>query len=136
MVLGQTKVGALNLYSDQLRDWSGDDLAIAQVLADMATGYLVNGSERDKHQRLNEQLQHALDSRIVIEQAKGMLAVTHHISVQAAFDLLRGHARRHHASLRSVAEAVVNLGLWIEPDPAPPGTGVNAGKPAPSGSVN
>ncbi len=123
MTLGETKFGALNLYAAGVREWSVDDLAIAQVLADMATGYLINASQLSKQQQLNEQLQHALDSRVIIEQAKGMLAATHAISIEAAFELIRGHTRRHHASLRSVAEAIVNLGLRIEPDPAPPGTG-------------
>lgn len=122
MTLGETRIGGLVLYSDQLRQWSADDLAIAQVLADMATGYLIHASELSKHEQLNEQLQHALDSRVIIEQAKGMVAATHRISVQAAFVLIRGHARRHQASLHSVAEAVVNLGLRIDADPEPPGS--------------
>ena len=123
MTLGETKVGALNLYAAVVREWSDDDLAIAKVLADMATGYLINASQLSKEHQLNEQLQHALNSRIIIEQAKGMLAATHTISVEAAFELIRGHARSHHASLRSVADTVVNLGLRIDADPAPPGRG-------------
>lgn len=121
MTLGETPFGGLILLPDQPRQWSADDLAIAQVLADLATGYLINASQLSQHQQLSEQLQNALDSRIIIEQAKGMLAVTHGISMQAAFNLIRSHARRHHAALRSVAEAVVNLGLTIDADPAPPG---------------
>ncbi|MDN5780225.1 MAG: GAF and ANTAR domain-containing protein [Humibacillus sp.] len=123
MTLGETRVGALNLYADSLREWSSDDLAIAQVLADMATGYLINASEANKQQQLNGQLQHALDSRVIIEQAKGMVAATHGVTVQAAFGLIRAHARSHNASLRLVAEAIVHLGLRIAAEPAPPGSG-------------
>jgi len=53
----------------------------------------------------------ALDSRIVIEQAKGVLAAERHIPVGEAFEVLRPHARGHAVSVRSVAEAVVSLGL-------------------------
>jgi len=60
---------------------------------------------------LNGQLENALTSRVVIEQAKGMLAERHGISVEEAFQLLRKHARDHNASLQDVATAVVTLGL-------------------------
>ncbi len=104
-------IGAVDLYSTVRRDWSADDLAAAAILADMATGYLVHAWERDRQYRVIEQLREALASRIVIEQAKGILAAERHISVDEAFEVLRRHARRHAASLRSVADAVVSLGL-------------------------
>jgi AmiR/NasT family two-component response regulator len=77
----------------------------------MATGYLVHAWERDRQYRLNEQLREALASRIVIEQAKGVLAAERHISVDEAFEVLRRHARSRAVSLHSVAQAVVSLGL-------------------------
>ncbi len=104
-------IGAVDLYSDSRRDWSADDLGAAVILADMATAYLVQARELDRQRRVSEQLQQALDSRIVIEQAKGVLAAERHIPVGEAFEVLRRHARGHGVSLRSVAEAVVNLGL-------------------------
>ena len=60
---------------------------------------------------LNEQLETALASRVVIEQAKGMLAERRGTSVEEAFQALRKHARDHNASLQEVATAVVTLGL-------------------------
>jgi PAS domain S-box-containing protein len=60
---------------------------------------------------LNEQLETALTSRLVIEQAKGMLAERRGTSVEDAFQALRRHARHHNASLHDVATAVVTLGL-------------------------
>jgi len=60
-----------------------------------------------------EQLQHALTSRIVVEQAKGMIAAREGISIDQAFARLRQHARRHHALLHDVARAVVELGLCV-----------------------
>ncbi len=111
MRLGDEKIGTLNLYSNTRREWSEDDLDAARVLADIASSYVINASKLARQRRLNEQLQEALTSRIVIEQAKGILAAERGISIDRAFELLRRHARSHRASLRSVAEAVVNLGL-------------------------
>ncbi len=113
MQLVDRVVGALDLYAEGVRDWSAEDLAVAQVLADMATGYLVNASALDQQRQLNQQLQRALDSRVVIEQAKGIIAATHAVPMPDAFGVLRGHARAHNASLRAVAEAVVTVGLKI-----------------------
>lgn len=113
MYLADTLVGALNLYAAGPREWPAEDLEAAQVLADMATTYLINGSQLRQHEQLNEQLQQALDSRVVIEQTKGLLAATRGTSVDHAFQLIRGHARDHHTSLRSVAEAVVHVGLKL-----------------------
>jgi GAF domain-containing protein len=104
-------IGAVGLYDTARRDWHPDDLAAAGILADMATGYLVHARELDRQRHFNEQLREALDSRIVIEQAKGVLAAERHIPVDQAFEVLRQHARSHSATLRSVAEAVVSLGL-------------------------
>jgi GAF domain-containing protein len=104
-------LGAMNIYSAHPRDWSESDVRIAQVLTDMAAGYIVNASELEDSRRTTEQLQKALESRIVIEQAKGMLATEMQVSIDDAFAVLRAHARRNSASLRSVAHAVVDLGL-------------------------
>jgi len=111
MRLDGQKIGTLNLYSTTRREWSEDDLDAARVLADIATSYVINASKLAQQRRLSEQLQEALDSRVVIEQAKGILANERGISVDDAFELLRRHARSYRTSLRSVAEAVVNLGL-------------------------
>ena len=71
----------------------------------------MHASELAQAQRINEQLQQALNSRIIIEQAKGVIAGERGIPVDAAFEVLRKHARRNSASLSLVAEAVVRLGL-------------------------
>jgi GAF domain-containing protein len=111
MRLDGEKIGTLNIYSNTRREWSEDDLDASRVLADIASSYVINASKLAQEHRVNEQLQEALDSRVIIEQAKGILAAEHGISIDKAFELLRRHARSHRASLRSVAEAVVNLGL-------------------------
>ncbi len=111
MRLADKGIGVLDLYSARRRMWSPDDLATAHVLADMATCYVLNASELDRQRRINQQLQEALDSRVIIEQAKGVLAAELGVSVDRAFELMRRHARSHNANLRAVAQAVVHLGL-------------------------
>ena len=111
MLLNGKKIGTLNIYSNTRRDWSEEDLDAARVLADIATSYVINASKLAQQRRISEQLQEALHSRIIIEQAKGVLAAERGISIDEAFQRLRRHARSHRASLRTVAEAVVHLGL-------------------------
>jgi GAF domain-containing protein len=111
--LDDHRVGSLNVYDRRVREWSEADLAAARVLADVATAYLVRAGELAEARKLGEQLQHALDSRIVIEQAKGMLSRDHSISVDAAFELLRSHSRRTNTPLRQVAHAVVHDSLRL-----------------------
>ncbi len=119
MHLAGQRIGALGLYSSRRRDWPGDDLDAVRVLADFAAGYVISAARLDRSHRLGEQLQQALDSRILIEQAKGIVSAERGISVDKAFERLRRHARNRNATLRSVAEAVVSLGL--RPLPGPPG---------------
>jgi GAF domain-containing protein len=104
-------VGSLNIYDDRIRDWSEHDITTAKVLADIATAYLVHASELDRARRVNEQLQTALDSRVLIEQAKGLLAGERGITLDQAFALLRNHARSRNAPIHAIAQAVVQLGL-------------------------
>jgi GAF domain-containing protein len=111
MRLNGTRLGALNLYHGATRDWSDEEITVSRLLADLATGYVANASRLDRLQHTAEQLQVALDSRLIIEQAKGLLAGERDISMEQAFEVLRGHARRNNASLRAVADAVVNLHL-------------------------
>jgi GAF domain-containing protein len=111
MIADAGVLGVIDLYAHSPREWTDEDVASARVFADIATSYLINASELADARRTAEQLQEALDSRIVIEQAKGILAADGQANMDAAFEALRRHARAHNASLRSVADAVVNLGL-------------------------
>jgi len=109
----RSRPSALNLYSREPRDWSEEDITVAGVMADMATGYIVNASKLVQQRQLNTQLQHALDSRVVIEQAKGITAQRCGITVEEAFQRIRHHARSHNNTLRSVADAIVHAGLQV-----------------------
>jgi GAF domain-containing protein len=113
LTLASESIGALNLYNGPPRDWSTEDLVAARVFADMATGYLVNASKLVQQTQLNEQLQRALEQRLVIEQAKGITANAHSTSLAAAFDRMRRHARNHNTSIQAVAHAIVNVGLRV-----------------------
>jgi transcriptional regulator with GAF, ATPase, and Fis domain len=100
-------IGALNLFAAGRRPLDDDSLAIARGLADIATiGLLHERAVRDQV-ALSEQLQTALHSRILIEQAKGVLSAQTGTSVEAAFALMRTHARRTGRPLTEVAGAVV-----------------------------
>ena len=113
MRLGGNTFGAVNLYGAGARDWPEDDIAAAVVMADMATSYLINASQLRQQDQLNEQLQGALESRAIIEQAKGIVAQDHDTTIDQAFHHIRAHARAHNVTVRSVAEAIVRLGMRI-----------------------
>ena len=113
MRLTNQTIGALNLYAPEPREWSEDDIAAAAVLADVATSYVINASKMHQQQQLSQQLQQALESRVVIEQAKGITAQRQTVTVDEAYHLMRGHARSNNASIRAVAEAIVAVGLQV-----------------------
>ncbi|MEV0248228.1 GAF and ANTAR domain-containing protein [Nocardia sp. NPDC050712] len=113
MHLSDSKIGTIELYSEPARTWSAPDLEVARVLADMATGYVINADKRHQQQQLTEQLQQALRSRIVIEQAKGIIANDRGITTDAAFEVIRRYSRDHQARLYAVAHAVVDAGLRL-----------------------
>jgi len=106
-------IGVMNLYGAAPRQWIPYHLQVATILADIAAGHLAHSQESEQQRRTAEQLQRALNSRIVIEQAKGMLAAAHGISIDEAFRMLRKHARDHNVRIHDVASAVVNLGVQL-----------------------
>ena len=108
---GTAVLGAVDVYRPEPRAWSADELATIQTMTDLASCYLRFTTEQESQSVHIGQLQTALRSRIVIEQAKGMLAAVNQTDVDSAFELLRRHARSHNSDLRSVAQAVVHLGL-------------------------
>lgn len=113
MSSGVRRIGALDLYRHGALPWQDEELEVAQVLADMAASYILNARVLADHRHLAAQLEQALDSRVIIEQAKGLLAERHGIAPSEAFELLRGHARDHNRRLADVAWAVVERRLGI-----------------------
>ncbi|WP_020387273.1 GAF and ANTAR domain-containing protein [Kribbella catacumbae] len=100
-------IGAMNLFRSSRSPLTDEDAGLAQALADMATIGLLHERELRGQQELAEQLQHALDSRIVIEQAKGMLAERAGLSLPEAFTAMRSYARGGGFGLTSVAHGVL-----------------------------
>jgi GAF domain-containing protein len=101
-------IGAVNLYDDRPREWSPEEVRVARVLADIATSYLLHASALQQQRRTSEQLEQALGTRVIIEQAKGVLATELGVGVDEAFEIMRKFSRDHNLRIHDVADAVVN----------------------------
>ena len=107
LTLRVEQVGSLNVIAMRPVDLTAADLATAQVLADVTVSYLANSRAFADATRLASQLQHALDSRVVIEQAKGKLSERRGVTVTEAFETLRRYARNNGIKMHDVATAVM-----------------------------
>jgi GAF domain-containing protein len=101
-------IGVLNLFCVQQVTLTEDELALGQALCDVATIGLLQERAMRQGEILAEQLQSALNSRILIEQAKGVLAERAGITVEEAFARIRSWARTHHERLLDTAQAVID----------------------------
>lgn len=101
-------IGAMNLFLADRPTLTAEELSLAQALADIATIGLLQERAVREQQILAEQLQGALNSRTVIEQAKGILAERHQLTLEAAFNVMRTHARRNGRPLLTVASDVID----------------------------
>jgi transcriptional regulator with GAF, ATPase, and Fis domain len=101
-------IGALNLFNAAEQPLGADDLALGQAMADVATIGLLHERTLQEQTTLSEQLQTALQSRVLIEQAKGVLSARAGLSIGEAFVRMRSHARRNGVGLTDVAQAVVD----------------------------
>jgi GAF domain-containing protein len=118
MRLRGVTIGALNLFRADEGLLDEADVVAAQALADVATiGILQHRAAIQAH-IVVEQLNHALNSRVVIEQAKGMLAERSRLDMEDAFSWLRNHARSNNLLLVDVAQSVIDGTLT--PDPPRP----------------
>ena len=100
-------IGALNLFHSTPGPLPHADLALGQALADVATIGILQERAIRRGEVLNEQLQSALNSRVVIEQAKGVVAQLLGVGMDGAFNVLRGYSRQHNRRLSEVSRAVV-----------------------------
>jgi GAF domain-containing protein len=107
-------IGAMNLFHREPGPLPRTDLNLGQALADVATIGILSERVIRRGEVLNEQLQAALTSRVVIEQAKGVLAQSAGLEMDEAFDRLRRYARNHNQGLSYVARQLVRHEL----DPA------------------
>ena len=108
MRLRSQVIGALNVFGDtEGGDFSDGDVPIVQALADVAAISLLQERAVRRGELLSEQLQGALNTRIVIEQAKGAVAQAQRISVDEAFTRIRSYARNNRRKLTDVAVSIV-----------------------------
>ncbi|WP_410599554.1 GAF and ANTAR domain-containing protein [Amycolatopsis sp. lyj-90] len=106
MRLRDQVVGVMTLLDTGIGGPDRDDIELGQALADVATIGILQQRSIERGDQLTGQLQTALDSRVVIEQAKGVLAEHGQVSMDEAFTRLRGYARTHHHRLTELAHAV------------------------------
>ncbi len=121
--LRDVTLGALNLLSVSRDPMADADLIVARAFADLAALSIVQHRASIEAQRLNEQLSGALTSRVVIEQAKGVISERAGVSLAEAFSQLRTFARGRNLRLTDVARAAVDGTLdpraWTSPGPPP-----------------
>jgi hypothetical protein len=101
-------IGAVSLFWTEPRELDRADARVARAMVDVATiGVLQQRTVRQKDD-LTEQLQYALDSRVVIEQAKGVIAERFGVGTRAAFEALRDYARSHNERVSDLATSIVD----------------------------
>jgi GAF domain-containing protein len=103
---GQT-IGVLNVYRDTAGPWTDEDVESCEILAAMGAGYILHANQLRASQELAEQLQEALDSRAIIERAKGLLMATEQVDAETAFKGLRQASMDTNRKLRDIARDIV-----------------------------
>ncbi|HEV7949626.1 MAG TPA: GAF and ANTAR domain-containing protein [Glaciihabitans sp.] len=106
-------IGALNLFRETVGPLPDEDADVAQAFADVATIGIVQERLLSEQHAVSTQLQRALDGRVLIEQAKGVLLQSYRISADEAFFRLRDFARRNNRALLDVANSVVTRKLSV-----------------------
>jgi hypothetical protein len=104
-------LGTMGLFGREVGALNDDDLSLGQALAYVAAVAIVQDKAAADSALINEQLQTALNSRVVLEQAKGVLAQRGNLDMDQAFAILRRYARDHNLRLTDVARAVVGREL-------------------------
>jgi len=104
-------IGAMNIFSPELRELLPEEVNLTQALADAATIGILQERAVKHGADLAGQLQGALNSRIVIEQAKGIVAERRQVDMDEAFALLRSYARSNRKQLSDVARAIIDHSL-------------------------
>ena len=104
-------IGAMNIFSPEVSELSPEDVNLTQALADAATIGILQERAVKHGTDLAGQLQGALNSRVVIEQAKGIVAERRQVDMDEAFALLRSYARSHREQLSDVARSIIDHSL-------------------------
>jgi GAF domain-containing protein len=114
-------IGALNLFRTHQGTLTDEDVIVVQGLADVATIAILQHRSSLDANTLNAQLNNALNSRVIIEQAKGMICQSTRCDMDEAFNRLRAHARNHNVGLTDLATRLVaksmsadDLDEWVK----------------------
>jgi GAF domain-containing protein len=107
-------LGALNMYSSTVAPFDDEAVGAGRILADVATAYIVNARVLANSSKLAHQLEWALQSRVVIEQAKGKLSERWGTDPGSAFQIMRRYARSQGLRLHDVASDIVEGQLRLE----------------------
>jgi GAF domain-containing protein len=111
--LRATVIGTLNLFGTAPGTLSAPDLRIARAMADVATIGILHERTLREHEVVQAQLQRAIVSREVIEQAKGVVSHVRSVSIEDAFGIIRAHAVASGERLSDVAQAIVDRTLRL-----------------------
>lgn len=106
--LRDATIGALNVFGSEPTPMAESDVLVARAFADLATISVLQQRALSGSQQLNEQLTHALTSRVLIEQAKGVVFERAGIELSEAFSRLRAYARSQNLRLTDVAQAAID----------------------------
>jgi transcriptional regulator with GAF, ATPase, and Fis domain len=112
--LRETTIGTLNLLRDAVGELESQDQTAARAFADVATIGILHERSLRETALLAEQLQGALNSRVVIEQAKGVVAYRRGVPIEEAFELIRRYARSHQLGISQVAARIVDRSLEFD----------------------
>ncbi len=121
MRLRNEVIGALNVFSRSATALDDADRQVTQSLADIATIGILQQRALNDARVVTSQLESALESRVAIEQAKGIVAERRAVTIDTAFMLLRRYARSNNRMLQQIALEIIDGTLAAEalPDPAP-----------------
>ncbi|BDZ52053.1 transcriptional regulator [Frondihabitans sucicola] len=111
--LRDTALGSLNLFREAPGALNPDDASAVQALADVATISILQERAVRQTDVARDQLQRALDSRVIIEQAKGIVSYTRDVDMDDAFKLIRDYSRSNRRRLSDVAAAVVDRSIRL-----------------------
>lgn len=111
--LRETTIGTLNLLRTTTGELRTEDQEAAQAFADVATIGILHERSLRESRIVQEQLQGALNSRIIIEQAKGVVAYTRRTTMDESFTLIRNYSKSHQISIAEVARQLIDMTLTL-----------------------
>ena len=114
--LRDVTIGTLNLLRSEVGGAPEEDLVTARAFADVATIGILHERTLRQSEALTQQLEHALSTRIVIEQAKGVVSFTNDVPIDRAFELMRKYSRDHGLRISDVAGRLVRRELHLKED--------------------